>query len=233
MIITQQIVNAIWLGGVYSLFALGYALVFSVLGVLNLAHSAVFLWGSFVGLAVVTQLGLPVWIAIPVAMLAAGGIGVLLELIAFAPLRRRNAPRISQLISSIGASILLVNIAQIVFGTNPQRFPQGSIPTDTILGLPFRVTPVQIVILVISVILMALLQYLVMKTRVGQAMRAIAFNDRVAGLLGINSTQIFQITFFLAGALAGASGVLYGLAYNSMTLLWGMLFRLKGLLLLF
>ena len=124
MNITQQIVNAIWLGGVYSLFALGYALVFSVLGVLNLAHSAVFMWGAFIGLTVVTQLGLPVWVAIPIAMLAAGGIGVLLELIAFAPLRRRNAPRISQLISSIGASILLVNMAQIVFGTTPQRFPR-------------------------------------------------------------------------------------------------------------
>ncbi len=229
MNISQQLVNAIWLGGVYSLFALGYALVFSVLGVLNLAHSAVFMWGAFIGLAAVTQLGLPIWVAIPIAMLAAGGIGVLLEVIAFAPLRRRNAPRISQLISSIGASILLVNIAQIVFGTTPQRFPQGSIPTETVQGLPFRVTPIQIIILLISVILMALLQYLVMKTRVGQAMRTVAFNERVAGLLGINSTQIFQITFFLAGALAGASGVLYGLAYNSMTPFMGDAVSLKGL----
>src|SRR6185436_17677397 len=165
MIITQQIVNAIWLGGVYSLFALGYALVFSVLGVLNLAHSAVFMWGAFVGLYSVTKLGLPIWIAIPIAMLAAGVIGVVLEAVAFAPLRRRNAPRISQLISSIGASILLVNIAQAAFGTDLQRFPQGSIPTDTVQGLPFRVTPIQITILIISIILMALLQYLVMRTR--------------------------------------------------------------------
>ncbi len=226
---TQQIVNAILLGGVYSLFALGYALVFSVLGVLNLAHSAVFMWGAFIGLAAVTQLGLSVWLAVPVAMLGAGAIGVLLEAIAFAPLRRRNAPRISQLISSIGASILLVNIAQIVFGTSPQRFPQGSIPTEAINGLSFRVTPVQIIILFISVILMALLQYMVMNTRVGQAMRVIAFNERVAGLLGIHTSQIFQITFFLAGALAGASGVLYGLAYNSMTPFMGDAISLKGL----
>src|SRR5690242_10608718 len=105
MNVTQQIVNAIWLGGVYSLFALGYALVFSVLGVLNLAHSAVFMWGAFIGLAAVTQLNLPVWIAFPIAMFGAGIIGLLLDALAFAPLRRRNAPRISQLISSIGASI--------------------------------------------------------------------------------------------------------------------------------
>lgn len=229
MIITQQIVNAIWLGGVYSLFALGYALVFSVLGVLNLAHSAVFMWGAFVGLVSVTKLGLPIWIAIPIAMLAAGVIGVVLEAVAFAPLRRRNAPRISQLISSIGASILLVNIAQVVFGTDLQRFPQGSIPTDTVPGLPFRVTPIQIAILIISIVLMALLQYLVMRTRIGRAMRTVAFNERVAGLMGINSAQIFQITFFLAGALAGASGVLYGLAYNSMDPFIGDAIALKGL----
>src|SRR5512145_3045913 len=122
MNITQQIVNAIWLGGVYSLFALGYALVFSVLGVLNLAHSAVFMWGAFIGLVAVTQLNISVWLAIPLAMLGAGLIGLLLDIVAFAPLRRRNAPRMSQLISSIGASILLVNFAQLLLGTQPRRF---------------------------------------------------------------------------------------------------------------
>lgn len=229
MNITQQIVNAIWLGGVYSLFALGYALVFSVLGVLNLAHSAVFMWGAFIGLAAVTQLSISVWAAIPLAMLGGGILGVLLDIVAFAPLRRRNAPRISQLISSIGAAILLVNIAQLIFGTQPQRFPLGSIPTDTIEGLPFRITPIQIIILVIAVILMTLLQYLVMKTRTGQAMRAVAFNQRVAALLGVNVSGIFMITFFLAGALAGAAGMLFGLAYNSMTPFMGDQVALKGL----
>lgn len=229
MNITQQVVNAIWLGGVYSLFALGYALVFSVLGVLNLAHSAVFMWGAFIGLVAVTQLGLSIWLSIPVAMLGAGLIGVLLDIVAFAPLRRRNAPRISQLISSIGAAILLVNLAQLRFGTTVQRFPPGTIPSDTIEGLPFRVTPIQVIILVISLLLMALLRYLVMNTRIGQAMRAVAFNSRVAGLLGINVTSIFRLTFFLAGALAGAAGVLFGLAYNSMTPFMGDPVALKGL----
>ncbi len=229
MNIPQQIINAIWLGGVYSLFALGYALVFSVLGVLNLAHSAVFMWGAFIGLVAVTQLGLSIWLSIPVAMLGAGLIGILLDVVAFAPLRRRDAPRISQLISSIGAAILLVNIAQLQFGTQVQRFPAGTIPTQTIEGLPFRVTPIQIVILVVSLVLMALLQYLVMRTRLGQAMRAVAYNSRVAALLGINVTRIFRLTFFLAGALAGAAGVLFGLAYNSMTPFMGDPVALKGL----
>lgn len=229
MNITQQIVNAIWLGSVYSLFALGYALIFSVLGVLNLAHSAVFMWGAFIGLIAVTQVNLPLWLSVPLAMIGAGLISVILERVAFAPLRKRNAPRISQLISSIGASILLVSLAQLVFGTNPQRFPIGIIPTDAIEGLPFRVTPIQVVILVVAVVLMALLQYLVMRTRIGQRMRAVAFNQRTASLLGINVGSIFTLTFFLAGALAGAAGVLYGLAFNSMTPFIGNQVALKGL----
>lgn len=229
MNVTQQIVNAIWLGGVYSLFSLGYALVFSILGILNLAHSAVFMWGAFIGLTVVLRLNVPVWLAIPIAMLGAGVIGVILDAVAFAPLRRRNAPRISQLISSIGTSILLVNIAQLLFGTQPQRFPLGSIPAESIEGLPFRITPIQIIILIISIILMIALQFLIARTRIGQAMRAVAFNQHVAGLLGINAGRIFSITFFLAGALAGAAGVLFGLAYNSMTPFMGDQVALKGL----
>ena len=229
MNLTQQIVNAIWLGSVYSLFSLGYALVFSVLGVLNLAHSAVFMWGAWVGLLAVTQLGLPIWLSIPVGMVGAGVISVLLERVAFAPLRARNAPRISQLISSIGASFFLVSLAQLAFGTQPQQFPRGSIPNERIADLPFAVTPIQVIILVIAVTLMIALNFLVMRTRLGQRMRAVAFNQRTASLLGINVNSIYLITFFMAGALAGAAGVLYGLAFNSMTPFIGESIALKGL----
>ncbi len=229
MTILQQIVNAIALGAVYSLFALGYALVFSVLGVLNLAHSAVFMWGAFLGLVTVTQLNLPIWASVPVAMLGAGILGLLLEMIAFAPLRKRNAPRISQLISSIGASILLVSIAERIFSTDVQRFPIGSIPTNAIEGLPFRVTPIQIIIFIVAMVLMALLRHLVLKTRIGQRMRAVAFNPQTASLLGVNVNNIFRSTFFIAGALAGAAGVLFGLAYNSMDPSMGDSVALKGL----
>ncbi|MDZ4766589.1 MAG: branched-chain amino acid ABC transporter permease [Chloroflexota bacterium] len=232
----QQLVNAIWLGSVYSLFALGYALIFSVLGVLNLAHSAVFMWGAWIGLVIVTEAALPLWIAIPAAMLGAGLISFALERIAFAPLRKRNAPRIAQLISSIGASVVLVSLAQLVFGTNPARFPIGTIPTDPILigttidGSPLlRIAPIQIVILIVAVVLMALLNVLIQRTRLGQRMRAVAFNQRTASLLGINVGAIYTITFFLAGALAGAAGVLYALAYNQLTPFIGEGIALKGL----
>ncbi|MFN8529492.1 MAG: branched-chain amino acid ABC transporter permease [Anaerolineae bacterium] len=229
MNVTQQIVNAIWLGSVYSLFALGYALIFSVLGVLNLAHSAIFMWGAFIGLWSVLTLGVPVWLSVPIAMVGAGIIAVVLERVAFAPLRARNAPRISQLISSIGASILLVSIAQLVFGTEIQRFPLGSIPTQTIAGLPFNVTPIQVIILIVALVLMVLLQLMIQRTRLGQRMRAVAFNQRTASLLGVNVGGIFTLTFFTAGALAGAAGVLFGLAYNAMTPFIGEQVALKGL----
>lgn len=222
-----QLVNAIGLGAVYSLFALGYALVFSVLGVLNLAHSAIFMWGAFIGLYVVSSLGLPVWLALPAAMLVAGLLSVALEFVAFAPLRKRGAARISQLISSIGASIFLVSVAQLVFGTEPRYFPQGVLPTQPILGLP--IAPLQLIILVVALALMVLLQYIVQYTRLGQAMRAVAFNQRIAALLGIDVNTIYRITFFLAGALAGAAGVLFSMAFGALTPFSGEKVALKGL----
>lgn len=225
----QQIANAISLGAIYSLFALGYALVFSILGVLNLAHSAVFMWGAFFGLVAVIQWNLPLLLAIPIAMLGAGLIGLVLDFVAFRPLRERGAPRISQLIGSIGASALLVSIAQLVFGTQPQRFPFEIIPTAPIPGLPFRVTLIQVIVLIVALALMVLLNLMVMRTRLGQAMRAVAFNPRTASLLGINVSGIFRNTFFISGALAGVAGVLYGLSYNSILPFMGDQVALKGL----
>lgn len=225
----QQVVNAISLGAIYSLFALGYAMVFSILGVLNLAHSAVFMWGAFLGLITVTEIKLPLLLAFPVAMVGAGLIAVALDFLAFRPLRRRNAPRISQLIVSIGASALLVSLSQLTFGTDPRRFPFDILPAGAIQGLPFRVTPIQVIVLITALILMVLLNILVLRTRLGQAMRAVAFNQRTASLLGVNVSGIFASTFFIAGALAGIAGVLYGLTYNSILPFMGDQVALKGL----
>ncbi len=229
MDITQQIVNAIWLGSVYSLFALGYALVFSVLGLLNLAHSANFMWGAYIGLFFVLQMGFPVLLAAPLAIIGGGVIGILLDRVAFAPLRRRNAPRIAQLISSIGAATFMVALAQIAFSAQPQNFPLDQIPNQTIEGLPFRITPVQVIIFAAALLLMAFLHILVMRTKQGQAMRTVAFDERIAALLGVPVDAIFRLTFFLAGAMAGAAGMLYGLAYNSITPFMGSAVALKGL----
>lgn len=239
----QHLVTALWLGSVYSLFALGYALVFSILGLLNLSHSAVFMWGAFIGLSAVLDWGLPLWVALPAGMIGGGIIGVVVDVVAFAPLRRRNAPRIAQLISSIGAAAVLVNLAQLQFGTQPQRFPRPELETLpfqatqarlyewNILGqqLDFRVSPLQIAIFVTALLMMLALQFLIARTKTGKAMRTVAFNQRIASLLSINVGNIYRFTFFLAGALAGAAGVLYGLAYNSMVPFMGEEVALKGL----
>jgi branched-chain amino acid transport system permease protein len=233
--IPQQIVNALWLGSVYSLFALGYAVVFSVLGVLNLAHSAIFMWGALIGWLSVTQFNLPLIPAFIVGMAGAGLLSVLLERVAFLPLRRRNAPRIAQLISSIGVSIILVSLAeatmQSVLGEQIGYFPRALLPNKPIAVdvLPFRVTPIQIIIFLVAISLVIILQYVVARTRAGQAMRAVAFNQRTASLLGINVGGVFLVTFFLAGALAGAAGILYGLAYGSVQPSMGSSIALLGL----
>ncbi|MBC7814303.1 MAG: branched-chain amino acid ABC transporter permease [Burkholderiales bacterium] len=224
--------NAVSLGAIYALFALGYALVFSVLGVLNLAHSAIFMSGAFFGLLLL-QAGLPLMLAFPLAMIASGILGVVLERVAFYPLRRRNAPRISQLISSIGAAILIVNIVQLIFNnlynSTEQYFPRDLIPTEPIQFAGVAIQPIRLLILVVALALMVLLQLLVTRTRTGLAMRAVAFDQRVASLLGINTGQIFLLTFFLAGALGGAGGLLYGLAFTRVTPFMGQEIALVGL----
>jgi branched-chain amino acid transport system permease protein len=225
----QQVVNAIWLGAVYSLFALGYTLVFGVLGLLNLAHPSLFMWGAFFGLVAVNNLHLPIWAALLVAMLGAGVLGIVLERVAFKPLRRRNAPHLSALISSIGASIVLINLAQGIFGAQVSRFPFDTFPIQVINIGPVSITLLQVVILGVSLALMLTLRWLLMSTRQGQAMRAVAFSERTAARLGIPVDRVIWQTFFIAGALAGAAGVLLGLAFNAVSPFMGTTMSLKGL----
>jgi branched-chain amino acid transport system permease protein len=231
----QQVVNSISLGAIYAMFALGYALVFSVLGVLNLAHSALFMWGAFLGLIVTDQFGWSLLMAFPVAIVGTGLLGVALELVAFRPLRRRSAARIAQLISSIGAALLLVNIAQLVFieiyKRTDQRYPRDVIPRGNIVieDLSLRITYVRLIIIIASLLLMIALQYMVTRTRIGQQMRAVAFNQRTASLLGINVTRIFLITFFLAGALGGVAGVFYAMVVEVVNPFIGQEIALLGL----
>lgn len=229
----QQLINALSLGTIYSLFALGYALVFSVLGVLNLAHSAIFTTGAVIGLLLVRYLNAPVWFAFVGAMIGAGLLGIALEAIAFRPLRRRNAPRISQLISSIGAAILIVNLTQLLFqslfGRTEEYFPRGLISEAPVQLGGIAIQPIRIIILVVSLVLMILLQYLVTRTKLGLAMRSVAFNQRTSRLLGINVNWIFLFTFFLAGAFGGAGGLLYGLTFTRVTPFMGQDIALIGL----
>jgi branched-chain amino acid transport system permease protein len=229
----QQLINALSLGTIYSLFALGYALIFSVLGVLNLAHSAVFTSGAVIGLLMVRYLGVSVPVAFIGAMVGSGLVGVVLEFIAFRPLRRRNAPRISQLISSIGAAIVIVNLTQLLFQTlfarTEEYFPRGLITEEPIALGSLSIQPIRLISLVVALVLMGLLQFLVRRTKLGLAMRAVAYNQRTSRLLGIDVNGVFMFTFFLAGALGGAGGLLYGLSFTRVTPFMGQDIALLGL----
>ena len=231
--LVQQLINALSLGTIYALFALGYALVFSVLGVLNLAHSAVFTSGAVIGLLMVRYLGASVPVAFVGAMIGSGLIGIVLELIAFRPLRRRNAPRVSQLISSIGAAILIVNLTQLLFQTlfarTEEYFPRGLITEEPVVLGSLSIQPIRIISLVVALVLMGLLMLLVRRTKLGLAMRAVAYNQRTSRLLGINVNGVFMLTFFLAGALGGAGGLLYGLSFTRVTPFMGQEIALIGL----
>lgn len=239
--IPQQIANALWRGSLYSLFALGYTLIFSILGILNLSHSAIFMWGALIGMTSIcgdsifaggtcTELHGSIWMSIPAAMIGGGVIAMIVDRAAFHPLRQRNAPRLAQLISSIGVSIILINLAQLQFGANSKVFPPKSLPSKPVENLPYDVivTQLQLLVFIIALVLMVILGYIVARTTLGKQMRTVAFSDQVSGLLGINVDNVYLISFFASGALAGAGGALYALAFNASPFM-GNALALKGL----
>ncbi len=215
--IAQQILNGLVVGAVYSLFALGFTLVYGVQKILNLAHGGVFMWGAFIGLFVVTKLGLPLWAALVVAMAGAGLIGVALEFVAFRHLRRRKGDDLSTLVSSIGANLILVNLAQQATNSQIQSFPFGTFPIRIFRVAGLAVSLQAIVILVCVALLVAGLMLYLFRTRFGAEVRAVAVNPRTAVFLGIAPEAVFMQTFFIAGAMAGAAGVILGIAFNSVS----------------
>jgi branched-chain amino acid transport system permease protein len=226
--IAQQVLNGLVVGSVYALFALGFTLIFGVHHILNMAHGAVFMWGAFVGLFAVTRLDLPFPLAFLVAIVLAGLLSVALDWVAFRPLRKRGAPEFSAIVSSIGAGLILMNIAQRLSETRVLRYPFGTLPVEIYMLFGLRVTLIQAVIVGSAlVIVSALLGYL-FYTRFGRQIRAVAVNERTATLLGVNPDFVYFQTFFISGALAGAAGVLIGIAFNAVHFLMGEPYMLRA-----
>jgi len=225
----QQLINALSLGSVYALFALGFTLVFGVLGVINLSHGAIFMLGSYAALLLVEQLALPLWLAMLTAMLAAGCLGLLIDFLVLRPLRKRNAPHLAPMIATIGVAIMLTNLAQGLFGAANQRFPVGTIPEDSFTVKDMHVTEVQIGIVLISFGLMVMLLAVMRRTQLGRALRAIAESPKAAYLLGVNVEGLFFLTSFTAAALGGAAGVLVGLSFNAISPFMGQPMLHKGI----
>ncbi len=227
--IAQQILNGLVLGGVYALFALGFTLIFGIHRIMNMAHGAVFMSGAFIGLYTV-RAGMPIWVALPVAMVGAGLISIIVEVIAFKPLRKLALAdaELASIISSIGTGLIILSIGQYVSKTETMRFPFGTVSAEAIQIIGLRVTMLQLLMLGVAIMMVALLAYYLYRTPQGRQIRAVAGNYRAAQLLGVNPNAIFYQTFFLSGALAGAAGVMVGLAFNAVQFLMGEPFLLKA-----
>jgi branched-chain amino acid transport system permease protein len=234
----QQLVNGLTLGAVYALIALGYSMVYGVLQLLNFAHGEVYMIGAFVGYGVLTALTsqagplLPAWLIIALmlvaAMLVCGVLGVLIEWFAYRPLRA--APRIAPLISALGVSFFLQSAVQLTLSAN-FRTMRTELVLPPRLGIDIgtaRVSAVRLLVIVGALALMAALTVLVRRTRLGRAMRAVAIDREAAGMMGVNVDRVIVTTFFIGSALAGAAGVLVGLAFTSVWHYMGFAAGLKG-----
>lgn len=229
IMLEQQIVNALTLGCVYALFALGFTLIFGVLEVINLSHGAVFMTGSYIALSAVSYLKTPLWLAILIAMLVSGLIGLLIDVFILKRLRARGAPHLIPMIATIGVGIFLTSAAQGLFGAEIRRFPEETLPAGEYIlgGVHFRALEIGIV--VIAFVLMAILFLILKRTQLGRALRAIAESPKAAYLLGINVEGLFHLTSFVAAALGGAAGVLIGLNFNAITPFMGQPILHKGI----
>ncbi|MNJ99919.1 High-affinity branched-chain amino acid transport system permease protein LivH [compost metagenome] len=229
----QHIINGISLGSIYALIALGYTMVYGILKMINFAHSDVYMVGAFTAYYVARWLGIEnnpglatLATLLLASMIACSALGMVIERLAYRPLR--NAPKLNILITAIGVSLFLEYSGQVVFGADPKVFPE--VMQDTVLGhiglVELRSS--DITVLAVSILAMLGLQFLIFKTKVGSAMRAVSSNAAVASILGVNTDRIITFTFVVGSALAGVGSVLVGMKYPKIDPLMGMMIGLKA-----
>ena len=221
----QQLINGISLGSIYALIALGYTMIYGIIKLINFAHGDIYMIGAYFGFFATTQLGVGFIPAIIIAMAGAAVVGIIIERIAYRPMR--NAPRIAILITAIGVSFLLEYGMILFVSPQPRTFPAVFTPTVYHMG-PLVANSQQLVILISALILMVTLSYIVNSTKAGKAMRAVSFDADAARLMSINIDKVISMTFALGSALAAAGGVLVGVYYNSIDPLMGMMPGLKA-----
>ncbi|BAZ12668.1 inner-membrane translocator [Calothrix sp. NIES-4071] len=245
----QQLLNGLSIGSTYAIFALGYTLVYSILGIINLSHGAVFTLGAYFTYALMGgafgfsgvlanttfPFGLPFAFALILSSTLAGLVGVAIERVAFLPLRRRSSDPLLTVVSSLGVGLVIVNLIQYLVGAENYNFPAdtyGNLPSAINFGTvenPIPIRTVQIVIFVVSVLIVALLTYFINSTKYGKAMQAIAEDPTTASLLGINSDQFIILTFFISSFLAGMAGSLLASSVSIAGPYFGIAFGLRGL----
>lgn len=224
-----QLINGLALGSLYALFGLGFGIVFSTLGILNAAHGTYASWAAIIALAAVERLNLPFIPALLVGIFGGGLLAVVVDQIAFQPLRRRaGGVMISALITSIAAWIILDSLAGTATGHESLSFPRGSYP-DTVFHLGSIPLPAMQIITVVSMLVVTVgLHLLIHRSRFGSAMRAVGWNQTAASLGGVNPLRVVLITAFIAGATSGFAGVLGGISTHNVSFTLGEGLLLKG-----
>ncbi|BDU49462.1 branched-chain amino acid ABC transporter permease [Haliovirga abyssi] len=221
----QQLLNGLSLGSIYALIALGYTMVYGILQLINFAHGEIYMLGAFTAYYLVFYFKLNFILALVLSMIITAGIGVVIEKLAYKPLR--NSSRVSALLTALGVSMLLQNLGLKIFGGDPKAFPQ-LIPNKPIFIGDLIIFNQQIVIVVVAIILMVILEIIVHYTKIGKAMRAVAFDKDAAKLMGIDSNMVISFTFAIGSALAAAAGVLIGMRFNRIDPLMGMMPGIKA-----
>ncbi|MEH2359138.1 branched-chain amino acid ABC transporter permease [Nostoc sp.] len=245
----QQLLNGLSIGSVYAIFALGYTLVYSILGIINLAHGAIFTLGAYFTYALMggnfgfngllanaaLPIKLPFAISLILGSTLAGLIGVIMERVAFQPLRRQGSDPLLTVVSSLGVAVVIVNLIQYLVGAESYTYPAntyGNLPPAINFGSPENPIPirsVQVVIFSVSMVIVAILTYFINRTKYGKAMQAIAEDPTTASLLGINSDRFIILTFFISSFLAGLAGTLVASSVSIAGPYFGIAFGLRGL----
>ena len=224
-LVISQLINGLQSGSIYALVALGYSMVYGIIMLLNFAHGDVIMVGAYIAWLVIVSFSLPPALAIALAIITCTVLGVVIEKVAYTPLRK--SPRLSLLITAIGISFLLENLAQLIFGAGSQQVPTLITgPSLDIGGQHIGFT--SMITIVVSVISMVALTFLVQKTKMGKAMRAVSEDMGTAQLMGINVNRTISFTFAVGSALAGIGSVLYCCAYPQASPMMGSMLGLKA-----
>jgi len=226
--LAQQLANGVMLGSTYALVAIGYTLIFGVLRLLHLAHGEVFMVGAFAGLQVVLWWQFGPMAALIGGLISSAALGMLLELVAFRPIRKRGNSHLAPIVSTIGAGLVLQELMTKLFGAEQTPFPSAISHVVYHLGV-ISVTGSQLFILSVAIVSMIALHLFVTYTRYGMAMRATSENLQVAAILGINVNTVILVTFGVASALGGIAGVLVGLNFNAISPFMGVEMGIKGM----
>ena len=221
----QQLANGISVGSLYALIAIGYTMVYGILRLINFAHGDVFMMSIYIGFFAIMTFGMPWYIAFVVTIVLTSLLGIVLEQLAYKPIR--EAPKITILISAIGASFLLENIAIVLFGGRPKTFPQIEFFTQMLSFGNIKIQVLTFFIPVVTFVFLVGLLYLINHTKAGMAMRAVSKDQETAKLMGVDVNRTITITFAIGSALAAVGGIMWGLKYPSILPLMGIMPGLK------